>query len=819
MGRLGQDIRYGLRLLARAPGFAAIAMLTLALGIGANTAIFSIVSPVLFEPLPFPDSSRIVQVAHVRQGEVENGLSGSEALYLAAHQHSLAAAAVVDPFGDSNLAGAGAAVRVSAVRVTHGFFAVWGVGPARGRDFLASDDQVGAAPTAILSDGLWRSQFGGDPDAVGRTIRLDSVIYTVIGIMPPGFVSLEQNELNPEPVGLWTDLQPTEAGLAPLGPNLDFIGRLKPSLTLAQAQDDLDLQREAFRRSHPNVAGKMGWGARRYQDAITGDIRQPLLLLLGAVGLVLLIACANIANLLLARATGRTREMAIRAAVGAEPGRLVRQLLTESLLLAGLGAGLGWLLAWVSMPLLARLAPAAMALPLAPALDRQALLYTLGLAVATGVVFGLAPALHARRLVLQANLKDSAGASGGASAHRARAALIVGEVALAFLLLAGAGLLADSLLRLQQVQPGFDTGNVLTAQTTLSGERLASDAATTRYTEQVVAKLEGLPGVEAAASITGVPLTRAMNYPVRIPGHAEDRYSDDVEWRAISPDFFRTLRIPVVEGRAFASSDTAASAKVAIVSQVFAQRYWPGRSAVGEAVALPDPGQKGPPALLRIVGVATDVHENGVDSPPPFTLYVPQAQASDGINALVNHWFAMGFVVRGANAAAAAGLGPEVRRAFAAVDANQPLANLETLAQLKGASLGRYQFMGALLALFAGLALALGGIGIYGVLSYAVAQRRREIGIRMALGAERSQILRQFVGDGLKLAGMGLALGAVGAVLLTRLLAGFLFGVSATDPGVLALVGVALLLLAGLASLRPAWRAAGVDAMAALRGE
>ncbi|HUX68137.1 MAG TPA: ABC transporter permease [Terriglobales bacterium] len=817
MGTLGQDLRYGLRLLARSPGFAAVAILTLALGIGANTAIYSIVSPVLFEPLPFPDAGRIVEVAHVRQGEVENGLSGVEALYLLGHQRALEAAATVDMFGDSNLSGAGEAVRVSAVRVTHGFFSVWGVEPARGRDFTASDDQPGAAPTAILSDGLWHSQFGADPKVLGRTLRLDGVVYTVIGVMPASFVSLEKNFLHPEPVGLWTDLQPTEGGLAPLGPNLDFIGRLAAGRTLGQAQAELSLLKAAFQKSHPQVARQMGWGVQRYQEVAVGDSREPLLLLLGAVGLVLLIACANLANLLLARATGRRREMAIRAAVGANPARLVRQMLTESLLLAGLGAGLGWLVAWASVPWLGRMATAALALPLAPALDRQALLYTLGLAVGTGVVFGLAPALQARRLGLQENLKEGAG--GGGRGQRARAALVVGEVALGFVLLAGAGLLAASLLRLNQVQPGFAIANVVTAQTTLSGARVASDAATTRYAEAVVAELRRLPGVEAAASITGLPLTRGLNYPVLVPGHAMDRHNSDVEWRAISPDYFRTLRMGLVAGRGFNPGDSASSAKVAIISQVFARHYWPGGQALGEEVALPDPAQKGPPTQVRIVGIAADVHENGVATPPPFTLYVPQAQVPDGLNALENHWFSLGFVVRGANAAAAAGLESEVRRAFAAVDADQPVAKLQTLEQLQGASLDSYRLMGSLLGLFAGLALTLGGIGIYGVLSYAVAQRQREIGVRMALGAERGAILRQFVGEGMKLAGLGLGLGVGGALLLTRLLGGFLFGVSATDPGVLGLVGVALLGVAGLASLQPAWRAAGVDPLAALRGE
>jgi predicted permease len=808
-----RDVHYGLRLLLRAPGFALVAILTLALGIGANTAIFSIVGPMLFEPLPFPHPERLIEVAHTYRGEFQNGLTGTEALFLLGHQQALSAAAVVDSFAASNLSGAGQPLRVGTARVTHGYFDVWGVAPALGRNFTAADDAVGAPATAILSYGLWRTQFAADPGVVGRTLHINQAAYTVIGVMPASFVSLTQNQLDPTtPIQIWTDMQPTEAALQPLGPNLDFLGRLAPGVSLQQANAELAAGLTGFHQLHPQIAAHMGWGARSLHDAIAGDSRTPLLLLLGAVGLVLLIACANLANLLLARATGRSRELAIRAALGANSARLLRQLLTESLLLAGLGAAFGWLLALWTVPLLARLTPAAYALPLTGGLNFTALLYTAGAAVLAGILFGLAPALQAARASLQASLKDSVGNAAAPAAGRARSALIVTEVALAFLLLAGAGLLAASLLQLQRVNPGFQLHGVWSVETSLTGPRAASDDATTRFNEQVLERLRRTPGVSAAAAITGVPLTRAMNYPISVPGHAEDRGLFAVEWRAISSDFFRTLSIPLLRGRDFTAADTATAPPVAIVNAAFAQRYWPGTTGLGQTLSLTDPDGS-TRHILTIVGVVGDVRVNGVDEAPPRTLYVPQAQASDAINALVNHWFGMGYVIRGDNPQ----LPAAVRAAFRSVDPNQPLYNLRSLQQIKGASLGEYNFMGLLLAIFAGLALVLAALGIYGVLAYTVAQQRREIGIRMALGAGRATVLRQFVLYGLKWAGLGLVLGLIGAFWLMRLLAGFLYGVSPADPAVLAAVAATLLLLALAACLRPAWAATRVDPLRALR--
>ncbi|MGH9477113.1 MAG: ABC transporter permease [Terriglobales bacterium] len=812
MGTLLQDLRYAFRLLRRAPGFSTLAIVTLALGIGATTAVYSIARPVLFAPLPFPHPEQVVDIAQTYDGQLSNSFNGDQVQFYLAHQRTLQAVAVVDSLDSGNLAGAGEARHVNLVRVSSGFFKVWGAAPFLGRDFTAADDQPGAPLTAILSVGLWESQFGGSPTALGRTFQLNGAAYTVIGVMPASYTSLENNPFTGQPPDLWTDIEPSATSLA-LGPNLDVIGRLAPHATLAQLNAELAAAHAAFAQAHPDADSHQGWGAVLYQAQIASGSRSSLLLLLGAVGLLLLIACANIANLLLARASVRAREFAIRTALGANQGRIARQLLTESLVLAALGAAGGWLLAWWTLPLLARLAPQQMALPVAPHLNGAVLLFTAVVALATGILFGLAPAAHSRSAQLQAELKDSAAAAVTAASGRLRSALVVAEVAIAFLLLAGAGLLAASLVKLHQVNPGFSYNNILTVQTTLDGPRQASAAAAARYSQQVVAALERIPGVQSAASITGVPLTRAMNFTAIVPGHTHDPRRYDIEWRAISPEFFHTLSIPVVAGRAFTAADAGGAAPVAIISAIMARHYWPHGGAVGQAVEIPTGVSETQRSLKTIVGVAADIRENGLDRLPPFTVYVPQAQASDAVNAMENHWFPLGFVIHGSGAALAA----NVLAAFNGVDANQPIFNVTPLVALKANSLGSYQFMGALLGLFAGLALLLGAVGIYGVLSYAVAQRRREIGIRMALGASSGRLLWQFLAGGLKLAGIGLVLGVIGAIWLMRLLGGFLFGVQPADPAVLALVAAALLAVAATAALAPAWRASRTDPLRALR--
>ncbi|MGH9471683.1 MAG: ADOP family duplicated permease [Terriglobales bacterium] len=813
MGMLSQDLRYALRLLRRAPGFSALAIATLALGIGATTAVYSIARPVLFAPLPFPHPEQVVEIAQTYQGQFNNGLNGDQALFYLAHQRTLGAAAIVDSLASGNLTGAGEARHVAQVRVSSGFFRVWGVAPAMGRDFSPADDEAGGPATAILSAGLWKSQFGGSAGVLGRTFELNEATYTVIGVMPASFTSLENNPFTDQPPDLWSDIQPTSASLAPLGPNLDVIGRLRPGTTLAQLNADLTASHAAYQQAHPGGNNRQGWGAELYQIQLARGNGPSLLLLLGAVALLLLIACANIANLLLARSSVRSRELAIRAALGADQGRIVRQLLTESAVLALLGAVGGWLLAWWTLPLLGRLAAAQMGLPLAPHLNGAVLLFTAVVALGTGILFGLAPAVHSSRAGLQAELKDSAATAATAGAGRARSALIVAEVAIAFLLLAGAGLLAASLVKLNQVNPGFSYRNILTVQTTLNHSRQASAAAAARYSDQVVAALERMPGVESAASITGVPLTRAMNYTGIVPGHTRDPRRYGIEWRAISPEFFRTLSIPIVAGRAFTAADASGAAPAAIISEVMARHYWPHGGAIGQAVEIPTGDNDSQLTLKTIVGVAADIRENGLDRRPPFTVYVPQAQASDFVNALENHWFPLGFVIHGAGTS----LPANVRAAFRQVDADQPIFNVMPLVALKANSLGTYQFMGTLLGLFAGLALALGAVGIYGVLSYAVAQRRREIGVRMALGASAGRLLWQFLAGALKLAVIGLALGALGAIWLMRLLSDFLFGVEPADPAVLALVAAVLLVVAAAAALVPAWRASRTDPLRALQ--
>ncbi|HEY7856009.1 MAG TPA: ABC transporter permease, partial [Terriglobales bacterium] len=601
MGSLLLDLRYSIRLLRRAPGFAAVAILTLALGLGANIAIFSIASPMLLQPLPFPHSERMVEVVHYYHGAMQNGLKADEAIQIDHLQQVFSADAIVDVASNANLYAHGVPVKVNAMRVSHGFFGVYDVAPALGRAFNAADDVPGTGRTAVLSNALWRSEFGARPNVVGETFQVDGAPYTVIGVMPAGFSDLEEGPGGFQATSLWTAMQPTVASLEELGPNLDLLGRLRPRLSMAQAQSAMDVMKADYNRSHPK--SRMTWGVRSFHEAVVGDSSSALWLLLAAVGMVLLIACANIANLLLSRSTGRAREMAIRAAVGASQARVARQLLTESLVLSFLGAAGGALFAWVAIPWLHHITPETFALPITAGWNAWTLAFIIGLALFTGVVFGFAPALHARKLDLQAHLKESAAAAAAPGAGRVRGSLIVAEVALAFVLLAAAGMFIASLMKLDAVQPGFQTAGVMTAQTALTGAWQASDAATTRFTGSVLDRLRATPGVVAAASITGLPLLRAMNYSVEVTGNPDSgNYS--IEWRAVSPGFFDTLRIPMAAGRDFNAGDSAAAPKVAIVSQGFARQFWPRQSPLGNTAFLPDPvpgGKEG--TMYQIVGV------------------------------------------------------------------------------------------------------------------------------------------------------------------------------------------------------------------------
>ncbi len=811
MDALLKDLRFALRGLRRSPGFAAAAVLCLALGIGANTAVFSVLNAVLLRPLPFEDPERIVLVWEqmLAQDMAEMPASGAEFLDYREQAKSFSEmAALINRY--VNLTGEGEPERVAAARVSASLFPLLGADAALGRTFLAEEDRLGNEKVALLSHGLWRRRFGGDRRIVGRKIMVSDEPFTVVGVMPPEFrfkVGMFEHEL-------WV---PIAINLDRLPPR-DFRGltlaaRLAPGVTLARAQAEMDVIAARFQRDFPEVyPADSGWGVRLepLQEQIVGDIRPALALLMATVALVLLIACANVANLLLARATARQKEVSIRAAIGASRGGLVRQFLTESVVLALLGGGLGLLLAGLGVRALLAMNPGYIPRLGELRIDPAVLGFTLLVSLATGLLFGLAPALRAFRPDLQGNLKEGGKTSAGGSArHRLRSALVVAEVALALVVLVGAGLLARSLLRLQALDLGFDAGNVLTMQLYLSPTKYPEGAQQVAQTQRLLERLEQLPGVRAAGAVTGLPLSEVQFLvETKVEGHTSaDGQSQPVfDWRPISPGYFRAIGIPLRDGRAFGALDHAAAAPVAIVDEELAARYWPGQSALGKRLMLTtgQPGNK--VEWRRVVGVVGHVRALGLEGESREQVYTPLPQSPFPYVSVA--------LRTSSDPARVADL---ARQAIWAADPDQPVDHVQTMEEIvRGSAAGRRSYT-VLLAAFAGVALVLATLGVYGVMAYSVAQRRHEIGIRMAMGARPADVSQLVVRQGLRLAAVGLLLGAVLSLASSRWVASLLFGVGAGDP--VTLVGVALLLggVMLLASYLPARRAARTDPMVTLR--
>ena len=806
MGNLIQDLRYGLRMLAKNPGFTALAVLTLALGIGANTAIFSVVNAVLLRPLPYPQPEGIVRLLlQWKGGGTNDALTVPEFEFYRDHNNVFQAVAGFRGSSDLNLKQGNSYEWLSALQVTDGFFRALGISPALGRGFSRDETRPGSANVVVLSDGLWRKAFNADPHIVGKQVQLNGESHTVAGVMPHGFTFVEQ------PVDVFTSLKLGNT-LMDTGMNTTVLARLKPGITLARAQAGMTVVFEQFRKAGLAQGGQQGVRLEGYQDWLLGDFRPSLLILFGAVGLLLLIACANVAGLFLARAGARQREISIRLALGAGRGRLLRQLLTEGLVMALAGGAAGLLGAVWSLKGLVSSIPWDLPAGTEIKLNARVLVFTFLVAVGTSIVFGLASFWQTTNLDLNSSLKEGGFRIGGARS-RLRSALVVGEVALSLMLLVGTGLLIESLYHLHEEKLGFDPGHVVTMETPFSPAKGWTTTQVWNFEQEVLGRLEALPGVSSAAVVTVPPLLGQWNLPTQHEGHPEDSIGG-MEYRAISPEYFKTLRIPILSGRRLLESDTASSTPVVVIDETLARRWWGGKTPIGDRLVVGEyegrqfPEVEEPPR--EVVGVAGDAKGMALDEPAPPLLYVPASQVSSTIHS--SNWW----VVR---TEGNVDLGAALRRAIAQVNPEQRVMNVEPMTDAVARSVARPNFDALLMGLFAILALVLTSVGIYGVLSSYVTQRTHEIGIRMALGAAAPDVLKMVVRQGAILVAIGIAAGLAAALGLTRLMASLLYGVRPTDPLTFAAVSLLLASVALISSYIPARRATKVDPMVALRYE
>jgi putative ABC transport system permease protein len=800
MNSLGQDLRYAVRMLRRNPTFALVAVATLAVGIGVNSAIFSVLNAVLLRPLPVSEPERLVAVweHNVVRGRDRNVVNGANLAEWTARNDVFSSLGAYYPWAANLTDGIGDPERVPAVLVTGTFFRTLAVEAALGRALRPEDAKQGAPDVAVLSDGSWKRRFGADPNVVGRVVSLNDKPTTIVGVMPATFNVPIAGEL-------WAPVS-EETVQGSRGRWLAAVARLKPGVTVEAARAQMLAIAATLEKEFPDR--DTGWSVTvtpLHEDRVQA-LRPALIALAGAVGFVLLIACANVANLLLARAVGREREVAIRASIGAGPGRLAAQFLTESAVLGTLGAVCGLALgAWVLAVLLALVPPELAAL--APIrLDATAVAFTLGLSLVSVLLFGLVPALHLARPALARSLKEG-GAGSGQDRKRLRQGLVVAEVSLALVLLVGGVLLAKSFWRLNQVDPGFAPSGVLTMQVSLSGDRYKEDASQSRFFDDAIARLSQMPGAASAGAISYTPLGNQMGMATTIgiegqptPPKGQEPVADV---RIVAGRAFEALGIPVRDGRAFSERDTATSAPVVMVNESLARRFWPGRSAVGQRVRM-----LGQETVSEIVGVVADVRLTALDREVRSTLYFWSAQAPTG---------AMTLAVRSRGPLEA--LVPSARAQLAALDPGLPVAEVRSLEEVVSRSLVQPRFVLILIAVFALTALGLAALGLYGVLAHAVSRRQAEVGVRLALGARPADIRRMILGEGLRLTLIGAAIGVVAAAALSRGLGSLLFGVSPADP--VAYVAVAALVCAAslLAAWLPARRAERCDPMQALRAD
>jgi predicted permease len=816
VGDLWNDVKHALQMFCKNPGFTIAAVAALALGIGANTAIFSVVNAVLLKPLTYPDADRMVEFLFP-SNLANNFLTSIPEFH--AYQR---ATSVFKEVAAYDVAGPGFNLtgdrpeQLHGIHVTEGYFRLFGAKVMLGRTFTPQEDSPNGGKVVVMSYGLWQRRFAGNPAVVGKPLSLGNEPYTIVGVLGKEFLSDPQADI-------WVPFQ-----FAPVSDDMNHFfqvaGLLRPGITLAQANAQLKLAASQYHREFPKGDQQQQFAVEPLRDSIVGDVRKSLLILLGAVSLVLLIACANVANLLLVRATGRKREFAIRSALGAGRGRIVRQLLTESVLLSVTGGILGTVLGFVGLRALLAISPAG--LPRigengsAVGVDWRVLGFTLVVSLLTGIIFGLFPALSASRSDLNSTLKESSNRAGtGFRQSKARSMLVVSEVSLALVLLIGSALLIRTFLALHGVGPGFDPHNVLTMEMSLTGERYQKTAGVAQLSRAGRERLNALPGVEAAAAAYWLPIQVDDGLPFQIIGRAVEKGRYGARWMSVSPGYLGLFKIPILRGRDFTENDTAAAPGVALINEALAKQLWPNEDPVGQHIIVGKdmgPTLEGEP-VREIIGVVADTHNTGLGRAPDPMMMVPVAQVTDGYTAAYSDIQPLLWMVRtrGDSHQVTAAVAEQLRLASGGF----PVAHIRTMDEVMGRSTSRESFNMLLLTIFGAVALVLAAIGIYGLMAYSVEQRTQEMGIRMALGAGRSAVRKLGVWHGMRLALLGVAVGIAAAFALTRLIASFLFGVKSWDPVVFLSATLILSAVALLAVWLPATRASKVDPMQALRAE
>jgi len=800
MDTLIKDIRYGLRGLLKRPGFTVIALITLALGIGANTAIFSLINGVLIRPLPFPEPDRLVWTfGNIRNGGNRASVSPLDYLDYRHENHTFEQFAAMISFpGSANLTGGGEPERLAATPVSGNFFQALGVQPELGRTFQLENEKSGNDQVVVLSRALWQQRFGGDAGIINKKIILDDKSFEVIGVMPRDFDF-------PGGTQIWVPLPfDSEPGLKQRRAHfLRPIGRLKSGVSLAQAQADTDIVARRLEAAYPETDTRWNLRLVSLREQIVGNVRSTLYILLGAVGFVLLIACANVANLLMAHAASRRREIALRTALGAGRLRIARQMITESVMLSLFGGALGTLLAIWGVQGLVALSGDNIPATAQVKIDLTVLLFTLVTSVVTGVLFGLAPTLHTMRMNLSETLKEGGRTGESGQRNRTRSLLVIFETAVAVMLLVGAGLLIRSLVRLESINPGFDSSNVVTMRIDLPQKKYSAPETRANFWDQFQSHVGAIPGVETVGLVSELPLSGQPNdMPYTVEGRAAGAPNQafDNDFRRINQDYFRALRIPFLRGRNFTPQEVRQCARVVIVSESLVQQTFPNEEPLGKRLVMSFGNRP-----FEIIGIVGDVRHGSLAAPGLPTMYMPSLEAGENV------------VIRAHGDSAT--LAASVRRELATIDQNQPIARVRTMDEWLARAVAGPRYRTSLFVLFAGLALVLSAVGIYGVMSYSVGQRTREIGVRMALGARQRNVLGLVLRQGMGLVLIGVAIGLAGAFALTRVISSLLFNVGTRDPSTFAGVAIVLAAVAFIACYIPARRATKVDPMVALRYE